>query len=936
VAGQTVQVSVLADTRQFKKAMSGLGDTTGLSKLSSGFKKLGKAVAIGVAAAGAAALVFAKQSVDSAANLEQSFGAVDAVFKGNSKSVHKWAKNAAKDVGLSEDAYNNLAVLMGSQLKNGGASLDELGGKTKNLISTGADLASMFGGTTQEAVEALSSALKGERDPIEKYGVTLKQNSIDAEAAALGFKKVGGSLSAEANQAATLSLIMKQTKDAHGNFAKESDTLQHKQQVLAAQFENVKAKIGKFLIPAVSAVVGWFSDRLGPAADKVSDWFEKTGLPAVKAFGDWLQKNVVPVLKDLGDKFKSDVLPKITAFGTYITGTVIPAIKDLGTWLANNKDVLLSVGVAIATVLAGIKAYQVAMAAWKVVQTAAIAIQGAWNIVMAANPIGIIILAIAGLVAGLTFFFTKTETGKRIWAGFTKALSTGWNAIKGAFSAGYSAVKGFLQKTWDFIKKVWDYSPLGVVTKNWGAITSFIASIPGKVKGSLTNAAEWLKSTGGHVITGLKNGLTGAWHTVTDWLGSLPTKVGGNVKDAGKWLYDIGGQIITGLKNGILSVAGNIGKWIVDKVPGPLKGAVRKALGIHSPSKVFAGYGANIIHGLVNGLNGTASQATAAITRIANKVKDTKNWSSSRGSKSALIKYVEDEGKALTAKLKTHESLVKKIAKANDKLKQMQSDRAALKDSVASAVVGELDLTTAIKKDDDGNIVKGGTTFAAVKSVVSGMLAKVKTFNSKMKALIKAGFPPALVQELAGYGMDSAIELAGALLSGSKKEQKSLISDYSGITTQAKKVGDAIAGQMYDVGINTQKGLIKGLEADDKKITKAAKKLTDKLTKAVKKELGIKSPSRVFRALGGYTIAGLQQGLEATGGLAKTMVKVSNTVANGYDPTLTLSSASAATKGSTGNTYNVTVNAGISNPAETGRAVVSAIKAFERQNGTNR
>jgi len=148
--------------------------------------------------------------------------------------------------------------------KNGGTAIEDLGPKTKALIGTGADLASMFGGTTQEAVEALSSALKGERDPIERYGVSLNQAKIDAEAAALGFSKVGGTLSSEATQAATLSLIMKQTADAHGNFAKESDTLAHKQQVLNAQWQDGKAAIGAALLPAVTAVTGALSSALGP------------------------------------------------------------------------------------------------------------------------------------------------------------------------------------------------------------------------------------------------------------------------------------------------------------------------------------------------------------------------------------------------------------------------------------------------------------------------------------------------------------------------------------------------------------------------------------------------------------------------------------------------------------------------------------------------
>src|SRR5699024_9790316 len=98
--------------------------------------------------------------------------------------------------GLTKNEFNELGTLMGAQLKNGGTAMDELAPKTNELIGLGADLSSMFGGDTKQAVEALSSALKGERDPIERYGVTLKQASIDAKAAELGFDKVNGALSA--------------------------------------------------------------------------------------------------------------------------------------------------------------------------------------------------------------------------------------------------------------------------------------------------------------------------------------------------------------------------------------------------------------------------------------------------------------------------------------------------------------------------------------------------------------------------------------------------------------------------------------------------------------------------------------------------------------------------------------------------------------------
>ncbi len=218
----------------------------------------------------------AKQAITQAGNLEQSIGAIDAVFKDSAAQMHEWSKSAANDVGLTRNEFNELGTLIGMQLRNGGTAMDELGPKTRELISLGADMSSMFGGTSKEAVEALSSALKGERDPIEKYRVTLNQAMIDAEAAALGFKKVGGSLSTQAQQAATLSLIMKQTSVAHGNFAKEADTFAGKQQRFAAGWENFATSLGMLVLPALTDTLGLLNDGL-PYLDAFAVGLEAIG-----------------------------------------------------------------------------------------------------------------------------------------------------------------------------------------------------------------------------------------------------------------------------------------------------------------------------------------------------------------------------------------------------------------------------------------------------------------------------------------------------------------------------------------------------------------------------------------------------------------------------------------------------------------------------------
>ena len=270
-----VFIDIKADASSFKRTTAGLEATAGNAGKAGGKKFGGGLLAATKAAAGPIAAVLAAagggkflvDAVQQAGNFQQSVGAIEAVFKGSSAEMKKWSKEAAKSVGLSANEFNELGTLIGSQLKNGGTAMSELAPKTKELINLGADLSSMFGGTTKDAVNAISSALKGERDPIERYGVSLKQASIDAKAAEMGFKKVGSTFDNQAQQAATMALIMEQSKDATGNFAKESDTLQGKQQRLAASWANAKTALGMKLLPYVVKFTDFMAKNLPVAID---------------------------------------------------------------------------------------------------------------------------------------------------------------------------------------------------------------------------------------------------------------------------------------------------------------------------------------------------------------------------------------------------------------------------------------------------------------------------------------------------------------------------------------------------------------------------------------------------------------------------------------------------------------------------------------------
>jgi murein DD-endopeptidase MepM/ murein hydrolase activator NlpD len=510
-------------TKSIGKEFAGVDREAAKTGKSSGgaFSSAFKGSMAGIAGAFAAVGIgsFVKDAIQGAGDLEQSLGALDSVFKGSSGQMKSWSKAAAKNVGLTSNEFNELGTLIGSQLKNGGTAMEDLAPKTKDLIGMGADLSSMFGGTTKDAVDALSSALKGERDPIERYGVSLNQAKIDAEAAALGFEKVGGSLSAEATQAATLSLIMKQTQDAHGNFAKESDTFAHKQQVMSAEWGNLTTKIGELFLPVMTTTFAFISDkvipvfgevvggvrafaeafkagdgditssgfpgfmeRLGGAARGLYDLFKGDYNPVLRSAFGWEEdhpfvrfvlaaRDGAQGLYDLiatGDytgKLRAafgweedhpmvvgilairDAAGKIPAKFTEIKNTVIPVLEDVGDWVVKNKDWLLALATAIGTTVAAYKTYttalaihSAAMAIYTFVSAAAGGAQAffagaaftaalgvtALNTALKANLFGIIALAVIGLVSGLVYFFTQTETGKKIvaaaWEGIQKVV----------------------------------------------------------------------------------------------------------------------------------------------------------------------------------------------------------------------------------------------------------------------------------------------------------------------------------------------------------------------------------------------------------------------------------------------------------------------------------------------------------------------------------
>lgn len=247
--GADLVVNIITDA---SKAGAGLDEAQGkFASFKSGLSSLaGPAAAVlgGITALGVGAL-------SSASDLQQAMGSVDAVFGDSAGEIKAWAKQASQAVGLSTSEYSQFAAVVGAQLKNLGVPLDTVNDGTNDLIKLGADLAATYGGTTTQAVEALSSALRGEADPAEKYGLSLNQTAVNAYLAEQGLSGLTGAALTSAKAQAVMALAAEQAGGAVGSFAKESDTLAGQQQRLTASWEDASASLGSALLPIITPVV---------------------------------------------------------------------------------------------------------------------------------------------------------------------------------------------------------------------------------------------------------------------------------------------------------------------------------------------------------------------------------------------------------------------------------------------------------------------------------------------------------------------------------------------------------------------------------------------------------------------------------------------------------------------------------------------------------
>ena len=305
---------------------------------------------------------------------------------------------------------------------------------------------------------------------------------------------------------------------------KNTTNEQDKMNLAATAFGTMAEDGGTKFIESLSSVGDSFDDVKGKA-DELADVKYDTPQSTLEGIGRTLK---VDMLQPIVDKLMPYLnkaaawvtanLPAITQkvmdIGVKIKDEVVPAVKNVFEWIQKLSPVIAAVGTAIAglALVGFIQNFKTIIASTKL-WTAA---QWLLNAAMSANPITLVVIAIAALVAAFVVLWNKSEAFRNFWIGL-------WDNVKAVASTAWEAITGFFSAAWDTIKAVWDVV-LGYFQTLWAGIQTTFSVVSEVLSGFFSAAWNAIKAIWDFVVgyyQGIWSGIKAVFSVVSSVLTSF-------------------------------------------------------------------------------------------------------------------------------------------------------------------------------------------------------------------------------------------------------------------------------------------------------------------------------------------------------------------------------------------------------------------------------
>lgn len=360
---------------------------------------------------------------------------------------------------------------------------------------------------------------------------------------------------------------------------------------------------------------------------------------------------------------------------------------------------------------------------------------------------------------------------------------------------------------------------------------------------------------------------------------------------------------------------------------GEMESVVNEALSAAqnaSKSGKYSEIGSNLLSGLSTSLSTSKSRSSETIQEIIDQQQE--SLSNANQKKEEALQSKIDKLGSKKANKKRKAALKKRLKqmKAADKKQESQlktsgeKAAAAYNDAfekeasritkIAEKKIQELSETYQTKYNDIKNrmdtLTEKQQSWGNVYDLKQN-IADIKRYQENLKAL-EGRIPESMMNKILGMNMDEATAYMDWFRGMTATEQKAYLNDWNAIysssetfsktfftddfakiqkeyESELKKATDNLYTEMNQIGANIAKGLTAGMDSESRNLSKAMKRICNNLINTAKKELKIKSPSRVFKQIGVYNIQGAEKGHEAEAPrLYRQVENVSETLAERF------------------------------------------------------